>query len=125
MIQRLIQDFARLASRRARAVLLVALLNLALVPCTMALEVVEKGHDCCPPELQLELPQCCEIDDVSIDKRDGTLEPWDHPDLDDSATGSLDELLARVPARDFSAANPPDPPDRVEARHKLFCVYLN
>lgn len=125
MIQRLTQEFARLASRRARAVLLVALLNLALVPCTMALEVVEKGHDCCPPELQVELPQCCGIDAVSIDKRDGTLELWDSPDVDDSATGLPDEFLARVPGREFSAADPPDPPDRVEIRHKLFCVYLN
>jgi hypothetical protein len=124
MIQRLTQDFARLASRRVRAVLLVALLNLSLVPCTMALEVVEKGHDCCPPELQLELPQCCEIDDVSVDKRDGTLELWDSPDVDASATSPLDELLARLPGREFSAADPPDPPDRVETRYKLFCVYL-
>jgi len=124
MIQRIAADFALPAPRRAWAVLLVALLNLALVPCTMALEVIEEGHDCCPPELQLELSQCCEIDDVSVDKRDGLLELWDTPDADDIATVPLHDLMALASERRFSASDPPDPPDRAETRHKLFCIYL-
>jgi len=124
MIQRLAPDFAFSSPRRVWAVLLVALLNLALVPCAMALEVIEEGHDCCPPELKLELPQCCEVDDVSVDKRDGLLELWDTPDSDDITTGLPGDLVARSSARDYSASDPPDPPDRVETRHKLHCIYL-
>ncbi len=124
MIQGLAKKFAISSPRRAWAVLLVALLNLALVPCTMALEVVEEGHDCCPPELKLELPECCEIDDVSVDKRDGLLELWDTPDVDDAAHSPLHYPVLRAFGREYSASDPPDPPDRPEARHKLFCVYL-
>jgi len=124
MIQGLAKKFAISSPRRAWAVLLVALLNLALVPCTMALEVIEEGHDCCPPELKLELPECCEIDDVSVDKRDGLLELWDAPDADELATGPLQDLTARTSEHRYTATDPPDPPDRPEARHKLFCVYL-
>jgi len=124
MIQWIAQNLAFSASRRVQAVLLAAFLNLALVPCTMALEVIEEGHDCCPPELNLELSQCCVLDDVSVDKRDGVLELWDAPDYDVIAIGPLDELVARVPVYHSSATDPPDPPDRVESRHKLFCVYL-
>jgi hypothetical protein len=74
MIQGLAKKLAVPASRRVYAVLIAALLNLALVPCAMALEVIEEGHDCCPAEVNLELPECCELDDVSVDKRDGLLE---------------------------------------------------
>jgi len=124
MIQRTEKNSAFLASRRACAVLLVALLNLALVPCAMALEVVEEGHDCCPPELNLELLECCELDDVSVDKRDGLLELWDAPDADDVAPDPLHDFVSLVPERRYSASDPPDPPGRAEARHKLFCIYL-
>jgi hypothetical protein len=124
MIRGLVREIGLPASRRVYAVLLVALLNLALVPCTMALEVVEEGHDCCPPELKLELPQCCELDDVSVDKRDGLLELWDSPDVDDVTAAPLHDRVARAPGREYSASDPPDPPHRAETRHKLFCIYL-
>lgn len=124
MIQRIVQSFAISASRRVHAIFVIALLNLALVPCTMALEAVEQGHDCCPPELQLDLPECCEIDDVSIDKRDGSLELWDSPDYDDVSTGPLPDLVARAAGCEYSASDPPDPPGRTATRHKLFCRYL-
>ncbi|NCF16381.1 MAG: hypothetical protein GWP62_13785 [Gammaproteobacteria bacterium] len=114
MIQGLAKKLAVPASRRVYAVLIAALLNLALVPCAMALEVIEEGHDCCPAEVNLELPECCELDDVSVDKRDGLLELWDAPDTDDVAPDP----------RSYSASDPPDPPGRAEARHKLFCIYL-
>ena len=53
--------------RRGAALLLAVLLNLALMPCTMALEVVEDSHhahDCCPPKPQLDSSECCDPDDV-------------------------------------------------------------
>jgi len=124
MIQGIAQIRVFSATRRAYAVLLVALLNLALAPCTMALEVVEEGHDCCPPEFKLELPECCEIDDVSVDKRDGLLELWDAPDADDVAPDPLHDFVSLAPERSYSASDPPDPPGQAESRHKLFCIYL-
>lgn len=124
MIQGLAKKLAFPASRRVHAVLIAALLNLALVPCTMALEIVEEGHDCCPPELKLELPQCCDLDDVSVDKRDGLLELWDAPDTDDVASDPLQDLVSLAPERSYPASDPPDPPARAESRHKLFCIYL-
>jgi len=124
MIQWIAKGFGFQTSRRARVLLLAALLNLALIPCTMAFEVVEEGHDCCPPELNLESSQCCEVDDVNVDKRDGTLETWDSPDYDVLATGALGELAAHTSARSLSVTDPPDPPGQSESRHKLFCIYL-
>jgi hypothetical protein len=124
MIQGLAKKLAVPASRRVYAVLIAALLNLALVPCAMALEVIEEGHDCCPAEVNLELPECCELDDVSVDKRDGLLELWDAPDTDDVAPDPLHDFVSLAPERSYSASDPPDPPGRAEARHKLFCIYL-
>jgi hypothetical protein len=124
MIQWIAKGCRFSTSRRAPALVLAALLNLALIPCAMAFEVVEQEHDCCPPELNLESPQCCELDDVNVDKRDGTLKPWDSPDFDDLATDSLGKLAAYASVRRLSVADPPDPPGHVESRHKLFCVYL-
>ncbi len=124
MIQWITKGCRFSTSRRAPALLLAALLNLALIPCTMAFEVVEQEHDCCPPELNLESSQCCELDDANVDKRDGTLKPWDSPDHDDLAADSLGKLVAYASVRRLSVADPPDPPGHVESRHKLFCVYL-
>ena len=124
MIQRFATDFPFPAPCRGWAILLVALLNLALAPCTMAVEVIEEAHDCCPPELSLELPECCEIDDVSVEKRAGLLELCDTPDADDISTVHSNEFVARASAREYSASDPPDPPDQAESRHKLHCIYL-
>ena len=57
------------ARRGVAALLLAVCLNLALVPCTMALEVVDEGHDCCPPELKLEPAECCQLDEATLDIR--------------------------------------------------------
>ena len=124
MIQRIAKGFTFSTSRRAPVLLLVALLNLALIPCTMAFEVVEEAHDCCPPELNLESSECCDVDDANVDKRGGTLKPWDSPDSDDLAADSLGRLVASMSVRGLSATDPPDPPGHVERRHKLFCTYL-
>jgi hypothetical protein len=124
MIHGLDMTFRIPSSRRSYAVLLVALLNLTLMPCTMALEVVEEAHDCCPPELKAELPQCCDVDDINVGKRGGPVELWDSPDADDVAGGPPGDQVARVSVREYSASDPPDPPSPVEARHKLLCIYL-
>ncbi len=124
MIQWIAKGCTFSTSRRAPVLLLATLLNLALIPCTMAFEVVEQQHDCCPPELNLEASQCCELDDANVDKRDGTLKPWDSPDYDDFAADSLGKIVDYASDRHLSAADPPDSPDHVESRHKLFCVYL-
>ena len=110
--------------RRGAALLLAVLLNLALMPCTMALEVVEDSHhahDCCPPKPQLDTSECCDLDDVNIAPRGDEL--------------SADKDLVQVPPADLpglvaaaqkyaAAADPPDPPAPGRALHKLHCVYL-
>lgn len=124
MFQGLVRKSTFSASRRVWALLLAALLNLALIPCTMAFEYVEEEHDCCPPELNLESSECCEIDDANVDNRDGALKTWDSPEVDDLSATALGELVADASIRILSAADPPDPPGPVESRHRLFCVYL-
>ena len=122
----MIQVFARIREYKARrgvaALLLAVCLNLALVPCTMALEVVEEGHDCCPPELKLEPAECCQLDEATLDirstskfgddDRDAIVAPASPP-----ARSLAQPLLAVV--------DPPDPPDLNPDLNALFCVYLN
>lgn len=122
MIQRTAQNLTIAASRRVLAVLLAVFLNLALVPCTMALEVVEEGHDCCPSELKLETSECCEVDDVSVDAR-GVVDPEDFPDFECAGATSIVIGIAAAPPR-HALVNAPDPPGKPTALHKLFCVYL-
>lgn len=109
--------------RRVAAVLLAVFLNLALVPCTMALEVVEEGHDCCPPELRLDPSECCQIDVGSNDTRSGIIKV----DLDGAeslaapAYVALDDLAA---PRSHALPDPPVPPRPQRDLNALFCVYL-
>ena len=124
MISRLTQHWAHLGRRRVSALLLMVSLNLAILPCAMALEVAEPAHDCCPPELQLEASECCALDDVSVDARTGTVKPFKFPDLlalpATVAARGLDPAFARY----VPVPEPPDPPGNPPPLHKLFCVYL-
>ena len=111
------------ARRGVAALLLAAFLNLALVPCTMALEVVEDPHDCCPPELKLEPSDCCELDDVSIDARGAA-----KFDADDPEALPVTETFGSTSATTVlwrAAVDPPDPPELQPDLNALFCVYLN
>jgi hypothetical protein len=122
----MIQVFARIREYKARrgvaALLLAVCLNLALVPCTMALEVVEEGHDCCPPELKLEPAECCQLDEATLDIRSTSK-------LDDDDRDAI-VAPASPPARSLvqpllAVVDPPDPPDLNPDLNALFCVYLN
>ena len=75
MTRELANNSSHPAPRRAAAVLLAAFLNLALLPCSMAFDVVEESHDCCPPEIELNASDCCEVGDANIDTRGGSFEP--------------------------------------------------
>ncbi len=111
-------------SRRAAALLLAVLLNLAIVPCTMAIEVEEEGHDCCPPELKYEPRECCELGDVNIDSRSAFQKYDVTPDFDFAVAGSLTSVAAFSPAVFIASSDPPDPPGQSVALHKRHCVYL-
>ena len=124
MIQEFVEGRAVKAPRRATAVLLAVLLNLALVPCSMAFEVVEQGHDCCPEELKYEPQDCCELDDVSVDSRSGTFEDDLSPDLEPVPSASPSNVLVFSPARFLASSDPPDPPGPSVALHKRNCIYL-
>ena len=122
----MIQVFARIREYKARrgvaALLLAVCLNLALVPCTMALEVVEEGHDCCPPELKLEPSECCQLDEATLDSR--STSKFDDDDRD-MVLAPASPRLPSLAQPLLAVVDPPDPPDLNPDLNALFCVYLN
>ncbi|MDJ0794517.1 MAG: hypothetical protein QNI98_09755 [Woeseiaceae bacterium] len=124
MIQVLGQSRTRRASPRAVGVLLAVLLNLALIPCSMAIEVVEEAHDCCPPELKLEALECCELDDANVDSRSKTTEHDFTPDFDVVAASAPAHVSPISPTRFLPSTEPPDPPGPSAALYKQHCAYL-
>ena len=124
MIQAVGHRRAISTSRGAASVVLAVLLNLALVPCTMAFEVVEEGHDCCPPKLKYEPQECCELDDASVDARGGLQKPDVKPDCESLSAGVPATAAAFSPARFLASSDPPDPPGPTVPLHKRHCVYL-
>ena len=125
MIQHIAQKGILLGRRRVSIFLFVICLNLALVPCTMALEIIEQGHDCCPPEIQIEPTACCELDDVSVDARSGTIKVYDSPDVEALPAPELPRHFYSAQQRQAPSVDPPDPPGESIPLRKLFCVYLN
>lgn len=124
MIQRFASYWTALGRRRVGALLLAVSLNLALVPCAMALEVVEQDHDCCPPELQLEASECCVLDDVSVDARSGLFEPDDQPEPDSLSGHASATALNNGHYRHTAGVDPPDLQGFSPPLYKLNCVYL-
>ena len=108
--------------RRAAAVLLALFLNVAMIPCSMAIEVIESEHDCCPPELQIKASECCELDTVSVDARDGLFESQDG--VEAGPVPFAGSTILPTPPRYSAATDPPDPPGTCADLNKLFCVYL-
>ena len=109
--------------RRVTAVLLAVFLNLAIVPCTMALEVVEDSHDCCPPELRLDPSDCCQIDVGNTDARTGHIK-LDVEDGEAIAGPAYAILAQEVALQRIASADPPEPPGLQPDLNTLFCVYL-
>lgn len=114
------QFSTRKTSRRRAAAWLAILLNFALVPCTMALETSDPGHDCCPPSIELQPSECCAIDDICVDTR---------------TKGGESEKLILLPATPVAEAavvssftvnvGPPPPPDAAPPPIYLSnCVFL-
>lgn len=122
----MIQVFAKsrrfAATRSAAALMLAFILNMALVPCAMAIEVVAEAHDCCPPELRLEPVDCCEVNDGSVQSRGTTFEFDKGDQLSPAPDHAL--LVPVLSGRNAPASDPPDPPDTRPDRNALFCVYL-
>ena len=122
----MIQVFERFRQYQARrgvaALLLAVCLNLALIPCAMAIEVAEDGHDCCPPELQLEPADCCQLDGATLDVR--STSKFDDDDRD-AVLVSASPLLPSLAQPLLAVVDPPDPPDLNPDLNALFCVYLN
>ena len=109
-------------SRRGLAVLFTFWLNLALLPCAMAIETDQDGHDCCPPTVELQQIDCCELDSATSDKRGGKFESYD--DLFVVSTVAPWPSLYRADISE-NEMRPPDPTDYSAPLHKIFCVYLD
>lgn len=109
-------------SRKGIAVLLTFWLNLALLPCAMAMEVPDEAHDCCPPTIELQPSDCCDLGDIALDSRDDGVESPDEPGFVtiDKSWLSLNTITAIQ-----WSEKPPDPVYHSPPRHKIFCVYLD
>ena len=106
-------------TRKGAALVLALLLNLAILPCAMALESTDTGHDCCPPTLELQQLDCCEFDEVSVDHRDGKKS-------DVAMVSSLDDRPL-VPTLRAALRRIPIPPDSGGGSPPIYvlnCVYL-
>ena len=119
MIQQFLIRSRALAARKGSAVLLAFVLNLAILPCAIAMESLADEHDCCPSSIELQQHDCCEVDAIHSDKRDG----------DDSKSFVLaaGETIAHVAAHRRSlcrVAVPPDPDVASPPINVLNCVYL-
>jgi hypothetical protein len=97
-------------------------LNLALLPCAIAIETAQDGHDCCPPTVELQQIDCCELDSATSDKRGGKFESYD--DLFVVSTVVPWPSLHRADISE-NEMRPPDPAYYSPRLHKIFCVYLD
>ena len=109
-------------SRKGLAVLLTFWLNLALLPCAMAIETAQNGHDCCPPTVELQQIDCCELDFATADKRGGKFESYDDLVVITTVVTWPSPHTADISLNEI---RPPDPTDYSPPLHKLFCVYLD
>lgn len=99
--------------------MLLLCLNLAFLPCAMALEVAEEPHDCCPPTIELQQSECCELDDLTVDQREGKT-------FDVAVIGPT-QYHAPVPAILPIEARVAPPPDAAIAPVPIYivnCVFL-
>lgn len=128
-------------ARRICAALAVVWLNLAVLPCAMALQSdADRPH--CPPSEQLEMAShhgeqesvvvprcinmqadCCDIADVTIETRNEKTKSQ----LDDFAVlpPALTWQKFDVPTRVLRTVRPPDPGGETTPLHVLYCVYLD
>lgn len=122
---RLIAQHSRFtASRRVAAVLLALILNVAILPCSMAIEAAEEKHDCCPPQIQLEASECCVIDDATLDARGARLWIDDDGGVEMPVAPAFADAPALHHVRSPAATGPPDRFVRPVPAHKLNCAYL-
>jgi hypothetical protein len=122
MIRQIEQRRGRRHSRKGLAVLFTFWLNLALLPCAMAIEIVEDGHDCCPPTVELQQIDCCELDSATSDKRGGKFESYDDLFVVSTAVPGPSLYKADISENEI---RPPDPVDYSPPLHKIYCVYLD
>lgn len=140
MNSRILSTRSKTASRRLLAALALFSLNLAAIPCTMALEAAAPGTGHCPPQSapvtthadhhQMAVEEdcislqsdCCSVDGVAVETR-GTdkLQKDGHFLVSDSPAWPT--LQAHpVPVDEF---RPPDITVSFPPLHVLNCVYLD
>lgn len=120
MIREIGQFSATRTTRRRAAAWLALLLNFALVPCAMALEPADPGHDCCPPSIELQADECCVVDDVCVDSRTSDDLPTD------VVYAYIEPLAAELISRGIpiDASPPPRPDASPPPIHLVNCVFL-
>jgi hypothetical protein len=94
-------------------------LNLALLPCALAIQEPDDLHDCCPPTIELQQLNCCEVDPIAIDHR--------YENSADEVVATVTEYQAVRPSRRTPyrlAVPPPDPDVASQPIYVINCVYL-
>lgn len=112
------------ARRRVAAVLLALVLNMAILPCAMAVEAAEEAHDCCPPEIRLDASECCVIDDATLDARGARFSLDDDNGAEILVAPVFADALALRYVGSPASTDPPDPLIGKVALHKLICTYI-
>lgn len=130
--------------RRRRLATIASLLwlNVAMLPCAMAMEAEHACPDCPPDHEQpmashhghgdaraelgcvIEQPDCCELDDVSVDDRKSQSDKNDSDDPGVSIGPRLGAARADKGVL-LHTTGPPDPGGTATRLHALHCVYLD
>jgi len=122
MIQQFGQGSGGRVTRKGIAVLLVFWLNLVLLPCAMAINAPETEHDCCPPSIEFQPADCCDLDAATSVKRGGKFESQDDLVVISTVVNWPSLRTVKISRHE---ARPPDPDYSFPPLHKLFCVYLD
>ncbi len=140
MIRTGTRNYLRRLSRQGLAVLVLLSLNLAAMPCSMALEPSEANAHCpslggqemahhgddkapMPPDCIMMQSDCCKPGQVPLDSRGGVDKNLDQdlPVLVLAENWPALNTLAVV----GNDARPPDPGNHFPPLRKLLCVYLD
>jgi len=122
------------------SVLVIFWLNLAVMPCTMALETIDTTPHCPPPAEQemahhghqdtqaipdcfIMQSDCCGLVNAALDTREGTEKRHDHASAAVSVTSAWPSLHILVAPQ--HEPRPPDPGTHYPPLHVLNCVYLD
>lgn len=131
-------------TRSVLGLIAVLWLNMAVLPCAMALEGGGDCPHCPPPAVEHEMAahhghgannatpacatmqsECGDLDKVSIDARSGKLDVKPTPELVIISAPVITQLPSLTPGHINDVSDPPDISGSSPPLHVLYCVYLD